>query len=341
MYILFLLSFVGWSSITDDDTLNSQKNTFRSLLLSFVAILLAIDGLLDYCRDKFKVSGFLGLLMTITTVIIERSKNEFPRSYRRLLGVNLMFALAQLLYYARGFTNIAALVQLIFAVITDMGPFFIRMCVFIIGLAHSVGVHQLGWDDLRLNTDETARHFTTALRDIALMSVLGDLEIADYNTGFTSSLAVFTIVIMSIVMLNLLIAIISETYERVRALQVSTINKARAELVDEMERTFLQWIPSFASTSISDKLTNLMTPAYLIVMAPDDAHMRQAERSTEVGKLRIQLREQSKQLGEQEKQLKILSRALQNDFLTELSELKKGQQHILAALLVKEKRLHH
>ena len=310
-------------------TLNSQKNTFRSLLLSFVAILLAIDGLLDYCRDKFQVSGFLGLLMTITTVIIERSKNEFPRSYRRLLGVNLMFALAQLLYYARGFTNIAALVQLIFAVITDMGPFFILMCVFIIGLAHSVGVYQLGWDDLRLNTDETARHFTTALRDIAIMSVLGDLETADYNTGFTSSLAVFTIVVVSIVMLNLLIAIISETYDRVRALQASTINKARPELVDEMERTFLQWIPRFAPASISGKLTNLMAPSYLIVMAPDNAHMRQAERFTELGKLQIQLREQSKQL---------LSQALQNDFLAaELSELKKGQQHILAALLAKEK----
>ena len=252
--------------------------------------------------------------------------------------MNSFFAWAQLLYYARGFTNIAMLVQLIFAVITDMGAFFFLMCVMIVGLSHSLGVYQLGWEDLELDADGTIKHFTTALRDIALLAVLGDVEMSYLNTAFTASLAVFVVIIMTIVMLNLLISIISETYERVRALQISTINKAQAELVNEMELTFLHWIPKVIPASFSEQLARFMNPKYLIFMAPDDTHMKQVEGSTEVGKLRIQLRAQSKQLSIQRKQLKALSQesqAHQNRLMEELAEMRRGQQQILAFIAKK------
>ena len=236
----------------------------------------------------------LNLVLMLVTTLVERSKEDYPMSYSRLIGITSFLAWFQLLYYARGFSSIAALVQMVFAVMNDMSAFFVLMCIFIVGLAHSLAVYELVGE--QLNAAETREHFMNAVRNVALMSVLGDFEPSDYNTAFKAALALVVIVVMSIVMLNLLIAIISETYERVRGLQASTINKARADLVDEMERTFLKWVPSVAPASITAWLSELMTPSYLIILSPDETRQNSSESMTEVGKLRKQVKEQSKQL---------------------------------------------
>ena len=236
----------------------------------------------------------LNLVLVVVTTFVERSKEDYPKNYSRLIGITSFLAWFQLLYYARGFSSMAALVQMIFAVMSDMSAFFVLMCISIVGLAHSLAVSELVGE--HLNAAETREHFMNFVRDIALMSVLGEFEYSDYNTAFKAALALVVIVVMSIVMLNLLIAIISETYERVRGLQASTINKARADLVDEMERTFLKWIPSVAPARITAWLSKLMTPSYLIVLSPDATRQNASESMTEVGKLRKQVMEQSKQL---------------------------------------------
>ena len=238
----------------------------------------------------------MNLILVVSTTILEQSKEDFPMSYSRVLGVTSCLAWFQLLYYARGFTSIAALVQMIFAVMSDMSAFFILMCIFIVGLAHSLAVYDLAANEVELSAEETSEHFMNTIRDVALLSVLGEFETADYNTVYKATLALIVIVVMSIVMLNLLIAIISETYERVRGLQTSTITKARADLVDEMERTFLNWVPTFAPARINTWLTELMTPSYLIIMSPDDQHKKASGRMTEMSKLRKQMDEQDKQL---------------------------------------------
>jgi len=219
-----------------------------------------------------------------------------PLSYSRLLGIVSVLSWLQLLYYARGVTSIAALVQMILAVGRDMSAFFFVMCVFIVGLAHSLAVYDLSQKDVELEAVGTVEHFLNTVRDVALMSVLGDFDPADYDSAFQAVIAVFIIVVMSIVMLNLLIAVISETYERVRGVQAATINKARADLVDEMERTFLTLIPSYAPARISNQYKKFMTPPYLIIMSPEDSHKKKADSMTEVGKLRKQLTKQDQEL---------------------------------------------
>ena len=309
-----------------DDGEDMAKRSVLFVLLFFVVLLTVVelrqivnDGLAEYCKDQFQVFGFVNLLLVVGTTFLESKQDDFPQSYCRLLGVASVLAWFQLLYYARGIKSIAALVQMILAVWSDMSAFFMVMCVFIVGLAHSLAVYDLAQKGIVLSTGETVEHFVNAIRDVALMSVLGDFDTSDYDTAFQALIAVFIIVVMSIVMLNLLIAVISETYERVRGIQAATINKARADLVDEMERTFLMWMknPRYAPARISNRLKNSMMPPYLIIMSPEESHKKSADSMTEVGKLRKQMAKQEQEIralkhlmtGQHAQLMAVLSRA--------------------------------
>ena len=301
LYLLFLASFVAWSSIPDDEDVKT-KRVLVWILLIFVLQLLVVevrqihvDGLVEYCRDKFQVFGILNLFLVVITILLHRIKDDWPKSYARLLGGTSFLAWFQLLYYARGITSIAALVQMIFAVVSDMSAFFILMCVFLVGLSHSLAVYDLAMND-GLEFIGTVEHFMNTIRDVAVMSATGEFDTADYDSAFHIFIAAIVIVVMTVIMLNLLIAVISETYERVRGIQTATINKARADLVNEMERTFLMWIPRIAPASFSVWLEEFMAPRYLIIFSPDDVHKRNSDGMTEVGKLRQQLTQQNSRL---------------------------------------------
>ena len=61
IYLMFLASFVAWSSITEEEH-EATKSALVYVLLFFVVILLLVetrqihcDGIEEYCRDKFQV----------------------------------------------------------------------------------------------------------------------------------------------------------------------------------------------------------------------------------------------------------------------------------------------
>jgi len=113
------------------------------------------------------------------------------------------------LFYLRGFEAMSAMIRMIIEVIRDASPFFVIIAIAIVGLSHAYRT-QPGWN--------VADGDPFPWRTVYQYFVGGDGLESD--SGNTSTMAVviwfLSSKLGSVVMLNLLIAIMADTYERVQ-----------------------------------------------------------------------------------------------------------------------------
>ena len=138
------------------------------------------------------------------------------------------------LYFLGGLETTGAYVMMLWEVIKDMQSFCVVLLVVILGLGHAFSL--------------AARNRDTwnQLQRVYRMGIMGDFEVDDYNVDGSDleqnpMLYVFFILItvaITISMLNLLIAVISDTYDRVNENMVSRLTRARAGRIAELERAY-------------------------------------------------------------------------------------------------------
>lgn len=138
------------------------------------------------------------------------------------------------LYFLGGLDSTGAYVSMLWDVFTNMGSFFAVLLVVILGLGHSFALATQNENIIK------------QLQQVYRMGIMGDFEIDDYEVDGKdleqhALLYIFFVLItlaITVTMLNLLIAVISDTYERVSAVMVSTKNRARAGRIAELERSY-------------------------------------------------------------------------------------------------------
>ena len=138
------------------------------------------------------------------------------------------------LYFLGGLDTTGAYVGMLWEVIKDMRSFSVVLVVVILGLGHafSLAAHN--------------RDTWNQLQRVYRMGIMGDFEVDDYNVDGSDleqhhMLYLFFILItvsITVSMLNLLIAVISDTYDRVNENMISRLNWAKASRIAELERTY-------------------------------------------------------------------------------------------------------
>ena len=138
------------------------------------------------------------------------------------------------LYFLGGLDTTGAYVGMLWEVIKDMRSFSVVLLVVILGLGHafSLAAHN--------------RDTWNQLQRVYRMGIMGDFDVDDYHVDGSDleqhhMLYLFFILItvsITVSMLNLLIAVISDTYDRVNENMVSRLNRARAARIAELERAY-------------------------------------------------------------------------------------------------------
>jgi hypothetical protein len=138
------------------------------------------------------------------------------------------------LYFLGGLDTTGAYVSMLWEVIADMWSFFVVLLLVILGLGHSFSL-------AAHNTDTWNQ-----LQRVYRMGILGDFEVDDYQVHnldleqhpMLYFFFILVTVAITIAMLNLLIAVISDTYDRVKQDMSSRLNRSKAARIAELERAY-------------------------------------------------------------------------------------------------------
>ena len=138
------------------------------------------------------------------------------------------------LYFLGGLDTTGAYVSMLWEVIADMWSFFVVLLLVILGLGHSFS--------LAAHNDNTWNQLQRVYR----MGILGDFEVDDYQVHnldleqhpMLYFFFILVTVAITIAMLNLLIAVISDTYDRVKQDMSSRLNRSKAARIAELERAY-------------------------------------------------------------------------------------------------------
>mmetsp|Transcript_19002 Transcript_19002/g.13799 ORF Transcript_19002/g.13799 Transcript_19002/m.13799 type:complete len:251 (+) Transcript_19002:4679-5431(+) len=161
----------------------------------------------------------------------------------------------KLMYFLRIFENTGYLVRMIIVVIVDMKSFLIVLMIGLVAFGDSFATIASG------NEDIGAYVFTSGLFDSILyvyLIILGGFDIADYDGAINYVLAMTLFLLCTIfnmiVMLNLLIAIISESFAKVNSNAKNATYQEKASLI--AENNYL--IPDERKASYAPKYRHLM-----------------------------------------------------------------------------------
>ena len=199
-------------------------------------------GLRSYWKDFWnKVAVFTYLGTCCATALSEpmlplggdlRALGKTIRSYAACA------AWMQLLAYLRGFASCAPYVRMLLEIISDLRVFFMIYVLITFAFAHAI----LVYDDEALRNKSVAEIGAELVRRVFAtyrIGTLGDFDadefVEQWQLHGLFNLCTF---IVTVVLLNVLIAVISDTFDRLLERSESSSVKSRAQLIAEIEIIF-------------------------------------------------------------------------------------------------------
>ena len=141
------------------------------------------------------------------------------------------------MYYAQTLKSTGPLVIMIFEIVWDMRYFLLSLTSIMIGFGVAFFVlfrHDHESSDVK---DNFGRVDQTLIRMFAMM--LGDFDVEVFYESNRAYIAlplfILYMIIMMIVLLNLLIAIMGDSFDRVKSNEELFFMKARASVIDDVE----------------------------------------------------------------------------------------------------------
>ena len=227
---------------------------------------LRLDGLRVYIQDVWNWLDFLAAVFTsvslVWTAVIwvgEVSDREMHRSLDIVQAHALLLGWIKVLYFLRGLDQTSFLVNMLLQIIRDMSSFLIVLLVVLVAFASSFHLmlrHDLIRPDKPNGEEEEIMYDHTLTSIFGVVGMMfGAFEVTDFRQALSDSellqigplaaqesaswvslfdLLVF-LVAVPLVMLNALIAIMSDTYNRVKSDAEAAKIHDRAELILEME----------------------------------------------------------------------------------------------------------
>ncbi|CAN0538203.1 unnamed protein product [Ectocarpus sp. 12 AP-2014] len=205
--------------------------------------------LAGYLLDRWKAPHFLALVVALAA-FLARAIDSDSSWGRGLYAVGSPLMYWRLLYYAQVIPSQGSTIQVLYGMASELGQFFVVMGVVILGFAMSF---------FALFRDVKGETLRGALLD-AFQAMLGEVGLFDDFVGEKHDLAatvllVSYLVVMTIMLLNLLIAVLSTAHGKVEEEVLIRVSRARVY-------THYRWVVA------TDALPAPFNLAQLVVLLP-------------------------------------------------------------------------
>jgi hypothetical protein len=188
------------------------------------------------------------VIMTLTTACMVLLFEPGPVSMC-IMACNCLFAFCNLFYYLRGFPSLADLISTLYQIVLDMLNFFVIVVVLIMGFSLCFfTLHAQHQSDVASGQHSLA--FSTlseSLYSTYLMSLNGeydqDLYLLSPSPLFYAAVVTILQIFVGLVMLNALIAIMSDTFDKMQESREKSKQQNRCALVVQ----FLRQNPDLAA----------------------------------------------------------------------------------------------
>eukprot|EP00357_Protocruzia_adherens_P031747 CAMPEP_0115008104 /NCGR_PEP_ID=MMETSP0216-20121206/21674_1 /TAXON_ID=223996 /ORGANISM="Protocruzia adherens, Strain Boccale" /LENGTH=1245 /DNA_ID=CAMNT_0002375369 /DNA_START=220 /DNA_END=3957 /DNA_ORIENTATION=- len=227
-YILFLLlftAFTAFQTYSDEDSGpfndEDQAKVYKwviSIPLLLVLVIRFLGELKQFIHEEDKVEYYTDvwnltdvlLIITSLTGIIMAAIDDFISDYDNkavngMLSIAVLLVWARLMSFLRGFREVGMMVRIIVEIIKDIKYFLLILGLGVCGFAHSYYLVHRSRDE-----DQTV---TAELGDMYNLS-LGDFNVDEFGT-YEYLFFILGSFMMMILLLNMLIAIMSDTYARI------------------------------------------------------------------------------------------------------------------------------
>ena len=267
LYVAFVACFSTWlyhTTRTEECDTTTNALSVVSLVLLLPMLVTEFNQMRRSRHWAYFSSGWNWLellsIVAVSTVIVlwwldsavfVSSLSDTGNTRAVLPMVVVLLVYMRLLTFLRGFKQTGALVAMLGAVMRDILPFLIILIVVI--LAFSASFYLLGVFDSP--SDSIFSTFTMMIGEFYSDDPAGPLG----GDGLARLLFFLYITIALIVMMNLLIAIISDTFERVIERQGAQFMKERANLLRDTETVLGGWL-SVRSAPQPHKFLHVLMP---------------------------------------------------------------------------------
>lgn len=176
--------------------------------------------------DRWILFSFLGSGLLVATPVLHLLRiNE---DVRKVAAVASVLLLINSLRYLRGFNSLGPLVRNVEHIITDIASFVTLLFLIVLGFSNAFN---LMYAESDVNKYE---HFGKSFMSTFAM-MMGGFELAEFanasNETLMNILFLIYMLLVNIVLLNMLIAIMGETYTRISENATSEFQYARAKLI--------------------------------------------------------------------------------------------------------------
>jgi len=235
-------------AVVDEIKELSQKTFF-----SYISSVWNILDLVQVGLNVLTVSAYVGI-----------GGEWMSRSLVLFAAVGVLLAWVRIFFFCRSLRNVGSFIRMVIEIVIDLRYFLIVLTVVLVGFGAaffvlfrddymslvaegSISDPTIGVTELREKGLKDQRNFIlppfpnvieTLLYVYTLM--LGDLRVEHFvgskNWGLATVLSLLLTFFLMVILFNLLIAIMSDTYERVRENEQATFLKTRAETICDMQK---------------------------------------------------------------------------------------------------------
>ncbi|CAN0367729.1 unnamed protein product [Ectocarpus fasciculatus] len=223
IFIAALAFFTSWVLLFDKGTLTIPEMAFAIYVMASIMpeATEMWRNLARYLLDRWKAPYFLALLLALAA-FLARAVDSDSSWGRGLYAVSSPLMYWRLLYYAQVIPSQGSTIQVLYGMASELGQFFVVMGVVILGFAMSF---------FALFRDVKGETLRGALLD-AFQAMLGEVGLFDDFVGEKHDLAatvllVSYLVVMTIMLLNLLIAVLSTAHGKVEEEVLIRVSRAR------------------------------------------------------------------------------------------------------------------
>ena len=266
------LCLVGWFSV-DQGILDGNKPTlavapYMTVLLSFSFFheegrQLWKDGVAAHFSSGWNVLDLCAYTMAVGAVAVSRLYDRATEPAVNVVSSCAIIVLSfQFLNFLRAFEWSGSLVRMMTQIISDMRPFLALQIVLLVGFTTSFSRLLAKGDDNFKSWSSFLTGYDMLLGNWDIDQFIGASDVTSNAALIAGSLYMF---LVPIVTMNLLIAIMSDSYDRVRDNQRLEARLQKAMVLVDIDRTYGGLLKRFFGESIY--------PVYLHVLAPTDENV--------------------------------------------------------------------
>jgi hypothetical protein len=188
-------------------------------------------------RFHFSQTPNVAMMVVLASVYGVLAGDAFEWKNLDVLGYVLLLVWLTVLYFLAAFESTGPYVRTLFEIMGDVRYFAVLYLLVSVAFSVSMNVHRI--DQLEAEADGVFAFAALSLESTYRMGTLGDFETDSYeNIPAVYVMFLLCTFFVTVVFLNVLIAVISDTFDKIQEVQDSSRVKGMAQAVYDVEAVF-------------------------------------------------------------------------------------------------------